>query len=131
MRQPFNRHRGGEMAWEKKELIKNILIIILLSGAFILFISRTGQGGTQKYFEGEVLENNGGYITIEVNLQYNDLIEKSGEYVEIDTEEVLAKRDFSVFKRGEEVRGVYDEFDSLKEEFEHVYAIYLKSEIIR
>ena len=73
MRQPFNRHRGGEMAWEKKELIKNILIIILLSGAFILFISRTGQGGTQKYFEGEVLENNGGYITIEVNLQYNDL----------------------------------------------------------
>lgn len=31
------------MAWEKKELIKNILIIILLSGAFILFISRTGQ----------------------------------------------------------------------------------------
>ena len=47
------------MAWEKKELIKNILIIILLSGAFILFISRTGQGGTQKYFEGEVLENNG------------------------------------------------------------------------
>ena len=131
MRQPFNRHRGGEMAWEKKELIKNILIIILLSGEFILFISRTGQGGTQKYFEGEVLENNGGYITIEVNLQYNDLIEKSGEYVEIDTEEVLAKRDFSVFKRGEEVRVVYDEFDSLKEEFEHVYAIYLKSEIIR
>ena len=63
--------------------------------------------------------------------KYNDLIEKSGEYVEIDTEEVLAKRDFSVFKRGEEVRVVYDEFDSLKEEFEHVYAIYLKSEIIR
>lgn len=90
MRQPFNRHRGGE----KKELIKNILIIILLSGAFILFISRTGQGGTQKYFEGEVLENNGGHLTVEVDSQYKVFAEKAGGFVNIDMGKVISKRDF-------------------------------------
>lgn len=118
------------MAWETKELIKSIVIILVLSGAFIFFISKAGgKGGVQNCFDGKVMENDGRYLTIEVDPEYNDLVERLGGYVEIDIEEVFAESDFSRLKRGEDVRVVYNEFDLLKEGFDHVYAIYLQSEI--
>ena len=115
---------------KKKNIVKYIIIFILLGSVIILFLSRAGVGGAQKYFEGKVLENTNKYIVIEVDSQYTELIEKSGAHIKVDTEKVFRKCDFSKFTEEEKVRVVYSEFDSLKGEFEQVYAIYLKSEII-
>ncbi len=66
----------------------------MLSDAFILFISKASKSGTQKYFEGEVLENNGGHLTVEVDSQYKVFAEKAGGFVNIDMGKVISKRDF-------------------------------------
>lgn len=100
--------------------------IVLL---FLLLISKIGVEGKQDYFEGTVLENTNDSIIVQIDSSYENLIHTLGETVKIEKADIVQECDFSKFSCNESVRVLYSGIDSKNSKIEHIFAVYLLSEL--
>lgn len=114
---------------KKSKFVRIIIAFILTILVIILFLSIASTEAKQDYFEGKVLENADDYITVKVDSSYENLISKLGETVKIEKEDVVQKCDFSKFLSNESIRVLYSGIDSKRKKSEHIFAVYVLSEI--
>lgn len=114
---------------KKSKFVRIIIAFILTVLVIILFLSIASTEAKQDYFEGKVLENADDYITVKVDSSYENLISKLGETVKIEKKDVVQKCDFSKFLSNESIRVLYSGLDSKRKKLEHIFAVYVLSEI--
>ena len=109
-----------------------IAVIFIFSGIVLLFaflMSKITTEGKQDYFEGKVLENTNDSIIVQIDSSYEDLVHALGETVEIEKADIVKECDFSKLSSNESVRVLYSGIHSKSKRIEHVFAVYLSSEL--
>ncbi|MCH5343667.1 MAG: hypothetical protein J1E64_06465 [Acetatifactor sp.] len=114
---------------KKYKFVDVIIAFLIIILGMILFLAMASTEAKQDYFEGKVLENSDDYIIIRIDSSYEELISKLGETVKIEKKDVVKECDFSIFSSNESIRVLYSGINSKKHELEHIFAIYVLSEI--
>lgn len=114
---------------KKSKFVGIIIAFILTISGIILFLSMASTEAKQDYFEGKVLENADDYITVKIDSSYENLISQLEETVKIEKKDVVQKCDFSKFSPNESIRVLYSGIDSKRKKLEHIFAVYVLSEI--
>lgn len=114
---------------KKTKSIDVIIAFLIIILGMILFLAMANTEAKQDYFEGKVLENSDDYIIIKIDSSYEELISKLGETVKIEKKGVVKECDFTKFSSNESIRVLYSGINSKKHELEHIFAIYVLSEI--